>query len=64
MAPDTLPALEGDMPATDLIVDLAIRYGFQVLGALVILIGGFILAWWAGRLTERPGSANTSNSSA
>jgi small conductance mechanosensitive channel len=42
------------MPATDLIVDLAIRYGFQVLGALVILIAGFILAWWAGKLTERP----------
>jgi len=42
------------MPATDLIFDLAIRYGFQVLGALVILAGGFILAWWAGKLTERP----------
>ena len=25
------------MPAQDLIVDLAIRYGFQVLGAIVIL---------------------------
>jgi len=26
------------MPAQDLIIDLAIRYGFQVVGALVILI--------------------------
>ena len=25
------------MPAQDLIIDLAIRYGFQVVGALVIL---------------------------
>lgn len=42
------------MPATDLIIDLAIRYGFQVLGALVILGAGFLVAWWAGNLTERP----------
>jgi hypothetical protein len=29
------------MPAQELIIDLAIRYGFQVLGALVILgVGG------------------------
>ena len=42
------------MPAKDLIVDLAIRYGFQVLGALVILGVGVLAAWWIGRLTERP----------
>src|SRR5262245_56055290 len=42
------------MPAQQLVVDLAIRYGFQVLGALVILGAGVLLAWWAGRLTERP----------
>jgi small conductance mechanosensitive channel len=42
------------MPAQELIIDLAIRYGFQVLGALVILAGGFLVAWWAGNLTERP----------
>src|SRR6266545_2475559 len=42
------------MPAKQLIVDLAIRYGFQVFGALVILGGGIALAWWVGSLTERP----------
>ena len=42
------------MPAPDLILDLAIRYGFQVLGALVILVVGFGVAWWVGRLAERP----------
>ena len=42
------------MPAKELIVDLAIRYGFQVLGALVILGVGTLLALWIGNLTERP----------
>ena len=42
------------MPAKDLIVDLAVRYGFQVLGAIVILIVGFIGAWWTGKLVDRP----------
>jgi small conductance mechanosensitive channel len=42
------------MPAQELIVDLAIRYGFQVLGALVILGVGALVAWWAGRLADRP----------
>ena len=37
----------------DLLVDLAIRYGFQVLGALVILGVGAIVAGWLGRLTDR-----------
>src|SRR6266852_3577701 len=41
------------MPAKELILDLAIRYGFQVLGALVILGGGILLAWWVGSLTDR-----------
>ena len=38
--------------AKDLTVDLAIRYGFQVLGALVILGVGLLLARWVGNLTE------------
>jgi small-conductance mechanosensitive channel len=38
----------------DLLLDLAIRYGFQVLGAIVILIAGFTVAWWVGRMVERP----------
>jgi small conductance mechanosensitive channel len=42
------------MPAHDLIIDLAIRYGFQVLGALVILAVGFTAAWWVGNMVERP----------
>ncbi len=42
------------MPAKQLIIDLAIRYGFQVLGALVILGGGIALAWWVGAMTDRP----------
>ncbi len=41
------------MPATDLIVDLAIRYGFQVLGALIILVVGALIARWTGRLLDR-----------
>ncbi|HEY7519669.1 MAG TPA: mechanosensitive ion channel domain-containing protein [Methylomirabilota bacterium] len=41
------------MPVQDLIVDLAVRYGFQVLGALVILVAGLALARWSSRLMER-----------
>ena len=41
------------MPVQDLIVDLAVRYGFQVLGALVILGTGLVVARWIGRLMER-----------
>jgi len=39
-------------PAT-LIVDLVVRYGFQLLGALVILVVGLLFATWAGRVTDR-----------
>ena len=39
--------------AKTLMLDLAIRYGFQVLGAFVILGAGFVLARWLGQLTER-----------
>jgi len=39
--------------AKDLVVDLAIRYGFQVLGALVILGVGAIIAGWLGRLVDQ-----------
>src|SRR6185295_3372669 len=42
------------MPAQDLIIDLAIRYGFQVAGALVILFVGLLAAWWVGNVVERP----------
>jgi small conductance mechanosensitive channel len=39
--------------AKTLMVDLAIRYGFEVLGALLILTAGFVLARWLGQLAER-----------
>jgi small conductance mechanosensitive channel len=39
--------------AKTLMVDLAIRYGFEVLGALVILVAGFVIARWLGQLAER-----------
>jgi len=42
------------MPVQDLILDLAIRYGFQVLGAFVILGAGVAVAWWVGNAVERP----------
>jgi small conductance mechanosensitive channel len=45
--------LEEGVMAKDLIADLAIRYGFQVLGALVILAVGAIVAGWLGRLMDR-----------
>src|SRR4029450_10995636 len=43
---------EGPM-SKDLLVDLAIRYGFQVLGALVILGVGAMIAGWLGRITDQ-----------
>jgi small conductance mechanosensitive channel len=39
--------------AKELVLDLAIRYGFQVLGALVILAAGALLARWLGGLIDR-----------
>ena len=39
--------------AAPLLLDLAVRYGFQVLGALVILAVGFVVARWLGNLVER-----------
>ena len=37
----------------DVVIDLAIRYGFQVLGALVILAAGAIVGRWLGSLIDR-----------
>ena len=34
--------------AQTLVVDLVVRYGFQVLGALAILVVGFLVARWVG----------------
>jgi small conductance mechanosensitive channel len=41
------------MTAKDITLDLIIRYGFQIVGALVILIVGVLLARWIGKLTDR-----------
>jgi small conductance mechanosensitive channel len=41
------------MGAKSLIVDLAIRYGFEVIGALLVLVAGAIVARWLGALLER-----------
>jgi small conductance mechanosensitive channel len=41
------------MPAWTLVVDLAIRYGLSVLGAIVILVVGALVARWTGRLLDR-----------
>lgn len=37
----------------DTVVDLLIRYGFQIVGALIILAVGALIARWIGKLTER-----------
>jgi small conductance mechanosensitive channel len=41
------------MTAKDITLDLIIRYGFQVLGAIVILTIGVLLARWIGNLSDR-----------
>jgi small conductance mechanosensitive channel len=40
------------MPIQDLLVDLAVRYGFQVVGALVIIGAGIVLARWLGNVAD------------
>jgi small conductance mechanosensitive channel len=41
------------MAVQNLVLDLAVRYGFQVLGALVILGLGALVARWVGRLVDQ-----------
>jgi small conductance mechanosensitive channel len=41
------------LSAKDLMLDLLIRYGFQLLGALVVLAAGILLARWAGNATAK-----------
>src|SRR5919109_1282935 len=41
------------MTAKDITLDLVIRYGFQVLGALIILTIGVLLARWLGNVSNR-----------
>jgi len=39
------------MTAKDITLDLIIRYGFQILGAMIILIVGVLLARWIANLS-------------
>src|SRR4030095_1796728 len=41
-----------NLSAKDVTLDLAIRYGFQVLGAVVILAVGLLVARWVGNLAD------------
>jgi small conductance mechanosensitive channel len=41
------------MTAQDITLELVVRYGFQVLGAVVILTIGVLLARWIGNFTDR-----------
>ena len=41
------------MNVKDIVLDLAIRYGFQVLGAMVILVAGALVARWVGQLVDQ-----------
>jgi len=41
------------MTAKDMTLNLIIQYGFQILGALIILVVGVLLARWIGNLTNR-----------
>ena len=40
------------MAVKTLLVDLAVRYGFEVLGAIVILVAGVFVGRWVGALVE------------
>ena len=41
------------MSVRALTLDLVVRYGFQVLGALIILVAGLVAARWLGAMAER-----------
>jgi len=37
---------------TDLVIDLSIRYGFKILGAMIILAAGLLVARWVGNAVQ------------
>lgn len=41
------------MPEMDIMMEYAIRYGFQALGALIVVVVGALVARWAGKLTQQ-----------
>ena len=40
------------MPPVTLMIDLLIRYGFQVLGAIIVLVAGLLVARWIGNVVR------------
>ncbi len=40
------------VPPIELIIDLSIRYGFQVLGAMIVLAAGLLVARWIGNVVS------------
>lgn len=41
------------MTVKEITLDLIIRYGFQVVGAIIILVVGVLLARWIGNVSDR-----------
>ena len=41
------------MTVKEITLDLIIRYGFQVVGAIIILVTGVLLARWIGNISDR-----------
>ena len=40
------------MPGIDFLMEYVIRYGFQVVGAVIVVVAGVLVARWAGKLTQ------------
>ena len=47
------------MPTVDLITEYVIRYGFQVLGAILVFAVGALVARWAENLPSNGSSVTT-----
>ncbi|HEX8750694.1 MAG TPA: mechanosensitive ion channel family protein, partial [Nitrospira sp.] len=41
------------MPVMDVVVEYVVRYGFQVLGAILVFALGAMVARWAGKLAQQ-----------
>jgi hypothetical protein len=40
------------MPGIDFFMEYLVRYGFQVLGAVIVVVAGALVARWAGNLVQ------------
>lgn len=47
--------VEAIQKVVDTLVEFGVKYGFQVVGALIVLVIGYIMARWAARAIERAG---------